>query len=198
MGALLSGREVIVVGAVTNKDNHPQYGMTISMDTFAMIELGGEEITEEVFEPQQTLPKQTEEGKKDDTDGEGTPIDNTQIESETRTDNDAKQQNNKTHGTTKKTAKRSTTTDEPTSGAISIEEVKKKLLWKVGVMSGKKTIEEQKQYLRGLKFDEDIIDKLKFNDWVVVTAKQQGIDVDNDVAIGLIKVAYEEITGVSQ
>jgi hypothetical protein len=197
MGALLSGREVIVVGAVTNKDDNPQYGMTISMDTFAMIELGGEEITEEVFEPQQTLPKPEE--KKDDTDTE-------EMEELGKPDGDKSTTNTSDMGTTgntkqktRKTKQRNDTTEQIDNGKLgntSIEEIKKKLLWKSGILSGKKTIEEQKQYLSGLKFQEDIIDKLKFADWVVVTAKQQGIDVDNDVAIGLIKVAYDELTDV--
>ncbi len=208
MGALLSGREVIVVGAVTNKDDNPQYGMTISMDTFAMIELGGEEITEEVFEPQQTLPKPEE--KKDDTDADGTKEcnedDKRKEEGESKTAGTNGNNKNKNRETRKRTGNTRSddkeeqqndtiTTNEST---ISIEEIKKKLLWKSGILSGKKTIEEQKQYLSGMKFQEDIIDKLKFADWVVVTAKQQGIDVDNDVAIGLIKVAYEELTGVSE
>lgn len=162
----MMNKKVIIVGSVTRKDDNPQYGMTISMDTHAIIEIPEKTETDESeFQPQQTLEKQPEPELK--------------IIEETPTEGQTEE-----------------TTDEPTEEIPGdlVTKTKDLLLFKMGVMYKARSIEGKKKMLRGLKLQDDVIDKLKVDDWVVAQATESGIEVTKEIAAAIVAQAYEELT----
>lgn len=227
VGDALCGKRVIIVGSVTGKDNNPKYGMTISMDLFAIFEIPqGSDAVTEAFEPQQVIEETS------DADEPETPLEDETdqtIENETEGNdndgsvdlfgNDVEQIKPSTEEiipkkvepvkeavkaptmeqppTEKKTRGRPKKDAPPVEPVIEfdvLEEIKNKMLWKAGLMSGKKNIEEKKDYLRGLKVQENIIDTLKFPSWIMSVANTKGITIEQDIAVSLVKQAYEELT----
>jgi len=170
VSGVLNGKNVIVIGSVTGKDDNPQYGMTVSMNTHAIIEIpDGEEPASGEFEPQQKLEVAPEPQE--------SPIIKEQVNVEPVTEEQP-----------------SANTNIDSSPLIDI--IKEDMLLRAGIFSKKKRIDEKKKYLAGMKFREDLIDKLKYDDWLVVKAAELHIELTKEIATAIIEQAYEELTKV--